>query len=125
MQKNPNTPTLNHIITLELISQLEPDVRLIKIFKQLKQDGHTLACCSNSIRRSVLTMLAKIGVIEYMDLVLSNEDVRQSKPHPEIYWHAMSLLGKYPKDVLIVEDSPPGLMAASVCIKFSNVLMPR
>ena len=100
-------------ITLELISQLEPDVRLIKIFKQLKQDGHTLACCSNSIRRSVLTMLAKIGVIEYMDLVLSNEDVRQSKPHPEIYWHAMSLLGKYPKDVLIVEDSPPGLMAAS------------
>lgn len=100
-------------ITLDLISQLEPDLRLIKIFKQLKLDGNTLACCSNSIRRSVLTMLAKIGIIEYMDLVLSNEDVRQSKPHPEIYWHAMSLLGKYPTEVLIVEDSPPGLMAAS------------
>jgi len=58
-------------------------------------------------------MLSKIGVIEFMDLVLSNEDVRHSKPHPDIYWQAMSLLGKSPKDVLIVEDSPPGLLAAS------------
>lgn len=101
-------------ITLELISKLPNDNKLIKLFQRLKMEGYTLACCSNSIRRSVLTMLAKIGVIEYMDLVLSNEDVRQSKPHPEIYWYAMSLLGKFPKEVLIVEDSPPGLMAASV-----------
>lgn len=100
-------------ITQALISELPRDNRLIDVFQKLKRDGFTLACCSNSIRRSVLTMLAKIGVIEYMDLVLSNEDVKQSKPHPEIYWQAMSLLGKFPKDVLIVEDSPPGLMAAS------------
>lgn len=100
-------------ITIELISELTPDSKLINLFKQLKKEGYTLACCSNSIRRSVLIMLTRIGIIEYMDLVLSNEDVRQSKPHPEIYWHAMSLLGKFPKDVLIVEDSPPGLMAAS------------
>lgn len=100
-------------ITLELISQLKTDQRLVKVFQKLKQDGYTLACGSNSIRRSVLTMLSKIGVIEYMDLVLSNEDVQNSKPHPEIYWKAMSLMGKSPKDVLIVEDSPPGLLAAS------------
>lgn len=100
-------------ITLELISNLNPDIRLIEIFKQLKREGYTLACCSNSIRRSVLTMLSKIGIIEYMDLILSNEDVKNSKPHPEIYWQAMSSLGKFPKDVLIVEDSPPGLLAAS------------
>ncbi len=101
-------------ITLELISKLQPDTRLIEVFKQLKADGYTLACASNSIRRSVLTMLSKIGVIEYMDLILSNEDVSNSKPHPEIYWKVMSMLGKSPKDVLIVEDSPPGLMAASL-----------
>ena len=100
-------------ITLELISKLQPDSRLIELFKQLKKENYTLACCSNSIRRSILTMLSKIGIIEYMDLILSNEDVKNPKPHPEIYWKAMSLLGRFPKDVLIVEDSPPGLLAAS------------
>ena len=24
--------------------------------------------------------------MEFMDLVISNEDVKNSKPHPEMYW---------------------------------------
>ena len=58
-------------------------------------------------------MLSKIGVIEYMDLILSNEDVKNSKPHPEMYWKAMSMMGVLPDETLIVEDSPTGLLAAS------------
>lgn len=100
-------------ITLDLISNLQPDHKLISIFNKLKKENYTIACASNSIRRSVLTMLSKIGVVEFMDLILSNEDVRHSKPHPDIYWQAMSMLGKSPTDVLIVEDSPPGLLAAA------------
>jgi dTDP-glucose pyrophosphorylase len=57
-------------------------------------------------------MLSKIGLIEYMDLILSNEDVKNSKPHPEIYWKAMSSMGVLPNETMIVEDSPIGLMAA-------------
>lgn len=99
-------------ITQTLIDELKRDHRLVDLFIRLRDDGHTLACCSNSIRRSVFLMLTKIGVIEYMDLVLSNEDVQNSKPHPEIYWKAMSILGSLPNETLIVEDSPPGLQAA-------------
>ena len=58
-------------------------------------------------------MLAKIGIIEYMDLIISNEDVKNSKPHPEMYWKAMSMMGYLPEETLIVEDSPHGLLAAS------------
>jgi dTDP-glucose pyrophosphorylase len=58
-------------------------------------------------------MLAKIGIIEYMDLIISNEDVKNSKPHPEMYWKAMSMMGCLPEETLIVEDSPHGLLAAS------------
>jgi HAD superfamily hydrolase (TIGR01509 family) len=100
-------------ITLSLVASLPADPNLISLFQRLKSEGYIIGCCSNSIRRSVLTMLSRIGIIEYMDIVLSNEDVRNSKPHPEIYWHAMSLLGKSPDQVLVVEDSPPGLLAAS------------
>jgi len=100
-------------LTIEAISELKQDERLIEIFKELRNKGYQLACCSNSIRRSVLVMLSKIGIIEYMDLILSNEDVKNSKPHPEMYWKAMSMMGVLPEETLIVEDSPPGLLAAS------------
>ena len=99
--------------TIDEISNLKQDERLIDIFKRLRNEGYKLACASNSIRRSVLVMLSKIGIIEYMDLILSNEDVKNSKPHPEMYWKSMSMMGVLPEETLIVEDSPHGLLAAS------------
>jgi HAD superfamily hydrolase (TIGR01509 family) len=100
-------------LTIEAISELQPDLQKIELFKELRNRGYKLACASNSIRRSVLVMLAKIGIIEYMDLIISNEDVKNSKPHPEMYWKAMSMMGYLPEETLIVEDSPHGLLAAS------------
>jgi HAD superfamily hydrolase (TIGR01509 family) len=100
-------------LTIEAISKLQPDSEKIKLFKELRDGGYKLACASNSIRRSVLVMLAKIGIIEFMDLIISNEDVKNSKPHPEMYWKTMSMMGVLPEETLIVEDSPHGLLAAS------------
>jgi dTDP-glucose pyrophosphorylase len=77
------------------------------------EDGYKLAVCSNSIRKTVLIVLSKLGIIGSFDLILSNEDVKNSKPHPEIYWKAMSMLECLPEETLIVEDSPYGLLAAS------------
>ena len=100
-------------LTIEAISLLQTNHILVHLFNELRERGYQLACCSNSIRRSVLVMLSKIGLIEYMDLILSNEDVKNSKPHPEMYWKAMSMMGVLPEETLIVEDSPHGLLAAS------------
>lgn len=100
-------------LTIEAIAELEIDFNLINLFKLLRSKGYKLGCCSNSIRRSVLVMLSKIGLIEYMDLILSNEDVKNAKPHPEIYWKAMSVMNCLPEECLIVEDSPTGLLSAS------------
>ena len=100
-------------LTIDAISKLKQNTQLIVMFDMLRKDGYKLACASNSIRRSVLVMLSKIGVIEHMDLILSNEDVKNSKPHPEMYWKAMSMMSVLPEETLIVEDSPHGLLAAS------------
>jgi HAD superfamily hydrolase (TIGR01509 family) len=99
--------------TLTALRKLSPDTRLQSIMEKLKDDGYMLACCSNSIRRTVLTALGKLGLIEYMDLIISNEDVKNGKPHPEMYWKAMSMMGVLPEETLIVEDSPPGLLAGA------------
>jgi HAD superfamily hydrolase (TIGR01509 family) len=100
-------------LTLQKLKDLKQSFQLIDCMERLCSEGYKLAVCSNSIRRTVLTVLSKLGIIEYFDLILSNEDVKKSKPHPEIYWNAMSMLGVLPEETLVVEDSPFGLLAAS------------
>ena len=100
-------------LTLKELANVPANLRLQKLMSSLRERGYSIACCSNSIRRSVLTMLSKLGLIEFMDLIISNEDVKNSKPHPEMYWKAMSMMGVLPDETLIVEDSPPGLLAAA------------
>jgi len=100
-------------LTLKALSNLKPNPAIKKTIEKLSKEGYKIACCSNSIRKSVLTMLSKLDLIEYMDLILSNEDVKNSKPHPEIYWKAISMMKCLPEETLIVEDSPYGLLAAS------------
>jgi beta-phosphoglucomutase-like phosphatase (HAD superfamily)/dTDP-glucose pyrophosphorylase len=104
---------LKQKITLEKLQNLQHSNQLIFCMKELISHGYKLACCSNSIRKTVLTVLSKLGIIEYFDLIISNEDVKNSKPHPEMYWKAMSMMGYLPEETLIVEDSPYGLLAAS------------
>jgi HAD superfamily hydrolase (TIGR01509 family) len=99
--------------TLEALQQLSPNLTLQSVFNALVEDGYKIAVCSNSIRKTVLTVLSKLGIIEFIDLIISNEDVKNSKPHPEMYWKAMSIIGVLPEETLIVEDSPYGLLAAS------------
>jgi HAD superfamily hydrolase (TIGR01509 family) len=100
-------------LTLLKLNSLSPSHELQECMKHLSNDGYRIACCSNSIRKTVLTVLSKLGIIEYFDLILSNEDVKNSKPHPEIYWKAISISGCLPEETLIIEDSPFGLLAAN------------
>jgi HAD superfamily hydrolase (TIGR01509 family) len=99
-------------ITLQKLKELQPCEKLQDIMSKLSQE-YKIAVCSNSIRKTVLTVLSKLGIMEYMDLILSNEDVQNSKPHPEMYWKAISKMSCLPEETLIVEDSPYGLMAAA------------
>ena len=99
--------------TLAALSDLKESDQLKICMNTLVASGYKIACCSNSIRKTVLTVLSKLGIIEYFDLIISNEDVTNSKPHPEMYWKVMSKMTVLPEETLIIEDSPYGLLAAN------------
>jgi HAD superfamily hydrolase (TIGR01509 family) len=100
-------------LTIEKLKSLPQSEQLIQCMDSLTKDGYKIAVCSNSIRKTVLIVLSKLGIIEYIDLIVSNEDVKNSKPHPEMYWKAISKMSFLPEQTLIVEDSPYGLLAAA------------
>ena len=80
---------------------------------KLKNDGYKIAVCSNSIRSSIIAMMDKSNLTQYLDLILSNQDVKDGKPSPEIYTKAMSILEVDPSECLILEDNEHGIAAAN------------
>ena len=100
-------------LTLDKLRALKPNVDLIQTMNLLVSEGYKIAVCSNSIRKTCLTVLSKLGIMEFMDLVISNEDVKNGKPHPEMYWKEISMMSCLPEETLIIEDSPYGLLAAA------------
>ena len=79
---------------------------------RLKAEGYKLAVGSNSIRQTVLLMIEKARLTKYFDVLLSNQDVKQAKPSPEIYLTAMERLNVRPEECVIVEDNENGIKAA-------------
>ena len=100
-------------LTHEKLLDLQFNFKIVQLFEKLKSEGYKLACCSNSIKQTVDIVTERLGIKTYFDVLLSNEDVTNSKPHPEIFWKAMSLLNVLPEQTIIVEDSPHGLLAAN------------
>lgn len=98
--------------TIEEISKISPILEVCNVLKYLKSRSFLIACCSNSIRDTIICGLEKTLLINYFDLIISNEDVCFSKPDPEMYLKAMSAFKLQPEECLIIEDSDKGLAAA-------------
>ena len=79
---------------------------------KLKSEGYRLAVGSNSIRMTIEMMMDYAKLTDYFDFMLSNQDVKNAKPDPEIYLTAMSKMNIKPEDCLIVEDNENGIKAA-------------
>lgn len=99
--------------TESMLDKLNYNENIYNCLHYLKSQGYIIACCSNSIANTINKSLEKIKTLDFFDLILSNEDVVNSKPHPEMYWQAMSKFRIYPEETMIIEDSPHGLKAAS------------
>ena len=84
----------------------------IRMLKKLRDDGLAIACVTNSIKMTAIEMLKVTGQYEYLDFLVSNEDVVNNKPFPDCYLLAIEKMGLDPSEVLIVEDSPKGIESA-------------
>ena len=87
--------------TMEFFENVEIDKDKVELLKRLKKDGFKLACASNSIKNTLTLLLEKLGLSSYFDFIVSNEDVNNPKPHPEMYWVCMMELNSHPNLSLI------------------------
>ena len=99
--------------TLKIFSEcVAKDYELMGYFQQLVNAGYKIAVASNSIRNTVKIILLRLGLLEFVDVYISNEDVVRNKPFPSMYWKCMMTLGALPDDTVILEDSHIGRQGA-------------
>lgn len=99
--------TINHIF-----QDCNPIFQHEYALSKLKNEGYKLALASNSIRATVELMMERANLSKYFDLILSNNDVTNPKPNPEIYTLTMKKLNVHPIECLILEDNDYGIAAA-------------
>jgi len=92
-------------------SRAFPRVEQLLMMAWLKKYGLKIAVATNSIRSSAQTMLASVGVLPFLDVLVSNEDVSRAKPDPEMYALTAKLLGVDPSECLVIEDHELGVKA--------------
>ena len=85
-----------------------------------------LALVTGSPRDKIELMHSTTGLLDYFEAIVTEDDVRQPKPHPEPYLKALHILGLDAGRCLAVEDSRRGLMSAHAagiaCIIVPNSL---
>ena len=79
---------------------------------KLQAEGYRIAVCSNSIRMTIEMMMDYAKLTKYLEFIVSNQDVKNAKPDPEIYLTAMKEMGLNPDECLICEDNENGIKAA-------------
>lgn len=104
---------IKQLYTMEIVhAKCKPVFYHEYALSRLKNEGYKIVVCSNSVRNTIDVMMNKAKLMEYLDFYLSNQDVTQAKPHPEIYTKAIERLGYSSKECLVLEDNENGIKAA-------------
>ena len=87
---------------------LSPEVQAA--LDELRRRGVLMAVGSSS--KNAKRILQRIGLELFFDAVADGNDIRHSKPDPEVFLCAAEKLGLCPAQCLVVEDAEAGIKAA-------------
>lgn len=83
---------------------------VMMVLEDLKEKGVKIAIGSSSANTPLI--LRQVGLENYFDAVADGNEIKNSKPDPEVFILAAYKLDVSPKDCLVVEDADSGIEAA-------------
>lgn len=84
---------------------------VLEVMDRLKADGYRLAVASSTNIEQVEKILSLNHVDERVELIVSGNMFKRSKPDPEIYFYTAAQLGVKPEECFVIEDSTVGITA--------------
>ena len=93
---------------LEFGRPMEGVVETLEFFKSL---GMKILVASASSYNLINTVLDKLEIKNYFDIIHSSQDEKLGKPHPDVFLHAAERIKSNYSDCLVIEDSVNGVRA--------------
>ncbi len=96
---------MHHIKNIQLYEGAKEALEVLAKTKRL-------AIITDSPRKLVMQNLSQLGLKEYFQIIIAQEDVMHRKPHPEGIKHALTYLAVEPYETVMIGDSAKDIQAA-------------
>lgn len=85
---------------------------VVSLLEQLKVNNWKIALASGTYTNQVQRELSLAGLIDFFDVVVGGDMVKNGKPAPDIFHFACQKLDCVPRETFVIEDSENGIRAA-------------
>lgn len=109
----------NNDLTFDLIKGVR------SLIHNYHSNGLTLVLASSATMVSIERTFNRFDLNPYFKAKLSGSELKESKPHPEIFINAAAASGFNPEECIVIEDATNGIEAAKragiFCIGFDSI----
>lgn len=91
---------------------LTPEIKIVTDLVRKYHGKIPMAIGTGGSRRLSMKTLGIIGLQDYIDIMVTSEDVENFKPHPETFLKCAELMGIEPRFCEVFEDGILGMQAA-------------
>lgn len=104
----------SHVMYLERLESTGVPAKpgLYELLDFLKENEVKIALATSTSRETATLNLKSIRVLDYFDELVCGNDVKNGKPHPEVFLIAAKKLGLEPSACAAYEDSLTGVQSA-------------
>jgi len=107
---------------VDRVSDAPPLPGVVETIRAAHEGGYRLAIASSSPHGWVDPQLDRLGVTQFFESILCEEDVAETKPSPELFLLTLDRLQIMPGEAIVLEDSPNGVTAAKRANLFTIVV---
>lgn len=112
-------------IFMELIkTDLQGMPGIVDSVHRLKEAGYKLGIGTSLSREYLTIVLHNLNVQQFFDVIVTGDEIKNGKPHPETYLMVAEKLGVNPAECVVIEDANTGIKSAKaagcVCIAITN-----
>ena len=97
---------------------------VLDLIKDYHKNGLTLVLGSSATMPSIERIFKKFDLNKYFKAKLSGADLKESKPHPEIFIKAAEATGFSKEQCMVIEDATNGITAAKAagifCVAYDS-----
>lgn len=91
---------------------IKPLPGVIELLRSLKEHRFKMALASSAPMENIQLLTQSLGISSYFQSIISDEDVTEGKPSPQVFQLAAQKLEAEPENCIVIEDAITGVTAA-------------